>query len=220
MDILTTGDVDAATQILAAGRLVAVPTDRWYMLCARVSDTQATAAIRTAKRRPAHKPLLLVIGTPATARELFGLTADAQALIGGLWPGDLALRLPWRPDHAVPEAIGAPALVSCPDGILGQLARAVGEPLAASAVSISPPHASPDDQPALTVAEVAAFKTRRSAPIAAVIDGGICPQGQHMTIIDCPAGGPTVVRREGTVHPRAVRAALGSALLPGGQHVG
>ncbi|MEU2856104.1 L-threonylcarbamoyladenylate synthase [Streptomyces syringium] len=220
MDILAPGDVGTAAQAMAAGHLVAVPTSRWYMLCARASDTRATAAIYAAKRRPARKPLLLVIGAPATARQLFDLTDDAHALIGGLWPGDLALRLPWFPGHPAPEAIGAPALVGCPDGVLGQLARRVGEPLAASAVSLSPPHASPADHPALTVADVAAFDTGQSARIAAVIDGGICRQGQHMTIVDCPANGPTAIRREGTVHTRAVHAALGGAHLAGGQHVG
>ncbi|KAB7835774.1 L-threonylcarbamoyladenylate synthase [Streptomyces mobaraensis] len=208
MDILTPQHIDRAAAMLADGRLVAVPTARWYMLCARADHPSAIEAIFRAKQRPADKPLLLVIDQPARAQQLFQLTGDAHTLMNRLWPGDLALRLPWQPGHNAPAGIGAPALVSCPDKTLGHLVQDARVPLAASAVSISPPHAGTDDHPALTIADVAAFNTRTCAGITAVIDGGICPLAQHMTIVDCPIDAAARMHRPGTVHPRAVAAAL------------
>ncbi|MCC9707346.1 Sua5/YciO/YrdC/YwlC family protein [Streptomyces sp. MNU76] len=208
MDVLTTTQLDTAAELLGGGAVVAVPTPRWYMLIARAADPAAAATILRVKQRPEHKPLLLLVDALSTAEDRFLLSADACTLARRLWPGDLALRLPWRTDAKRLPAIGAPALVGCPDGILGQLLHLTGEPLSAAACSISTPAATADDHPALTADQVAAFDTQAAAGIAAVVDGGICPQGRHMTIVDCPHGQSARLHREGTVHSRAVAAAL------------
>lgn len=218
MDILTPNQCPDAARLLAAGQVVAVPTPRWYMLCARAADPTATNAVFRAKQRPYTKPLLLLLDSPVTAEALFDLSGDARQLVGGLWPGDLALRLPWKPGAEPVAAIGSPALVGCPEGILGRLVALAGEPLAAAVCSISTPSAGETDRPALTSAQVAAFEETTGAGIAAVVDGGICPHGRHMTIVDCPAGAAARLEREGTVHTRAVEAALTPAA--GGQNVG
>ncbi|WP_405388101.1 Sua5/YciO/YrdC/YwlC family protein [Streptomyces sp. NBC_01102] len=217
MDILTLDQLPDAARLLGAGQVVAVPTPRWYMLCARAADPTATSAVLRAKQRPRTKPLLLLLDNPATAETLFDLSADARLLTGGLWPGDLALRLPWKPAVEPVAAVGSPALVGCPDGILGELVALVGEPLAAAVCSISTPAAGDADHPALTTGQVVVFERTTGAGITAVVDGGICPHGRHMTIVDCPAGASARLEREGTVHSRAVEAALAPA---GGPHVG
>ncbi|MCX4530994.1 L-threonylcarbamoyladenylate synthase [Streptomyces sp. NBC_01669] len=217
MDILSPAQLPDAVRLLTAGLVVAVPSPRWYMLCARAADSAATAAVFRAKQRPTAKPLLLLLDTPASTETLFNLSSDARLLVRGLWPGDLALRLSWKPGTEPIAAVGSPALVGCPDGILGQLVALAGEPLAAAVCSISTPAAGDADHPALTASQVAAFQRTTGAGIAAVVDGGICPHGRHMTIVDCPAGAAARLEREGTVHARAVEAALTPA---GGPHVG
>ncbi|WP_255306181.1 L-threonylcarbamoyladenylate synthase [Streptomyces sp. Wb2n-11] len=217
VDVLTPNQLPDAARLLAAGQMVAVPTPRWYMLCARAADPAATSAVFRAKQRPGTKPLLLLLDSPATAETLFDLSDDAHLLTGGLWPGDLALRLPWKPGVEPVEAVGSPALVGCPDGVLGQLVALAGKPLAAAVCSISTSAAGDEDHPALTADQVIAFDRTTRAGIAAVVDGGICPHGRHMTIVDCPAGAAARLHREGTVHARAVEAALAPA---GGPHVG
>ncbi|MFB6504258.1 L-threonylcarbamoyladenylate synthase [Streptomyces sp. NPDC002466] len=217
MDVLTPDQLPDAARLLAAGKVVAVPTPRWYMLCARAADPAATSAVFRAKQRPATKPLLLLLDNPATTDALFDLSDDARLLTGGLWPGDLALRLPWKPGVEPVAAVGSPALVGCPDGVLGQLVALAGEPLAAAVCSISTPTAGDEDHPALTAGQVVAFDRTTGAGITAVVDGGICPHGRHMTIVDCPAGAAARLHREGTVHARAVEAALAPA---GGPYVG
>ncbi|MFF4673995.1 L-threonylcarbamoyladenylate synthase [Streptomyces sp. NPDC001279] len=217
MDVFTPTQLSDAARLLAAGEVVAVPTPRWYMLCARAADLAATNAIFRAKQRPGTKPLLLLLDSPATAETLFDLSDDARLLAGGLWPGDLALRLPWKSGVEPVTAVGSPALVGCPDGVLGRLVALVGESLAAAVCSISTPTAGDEDHPALTAGQVVAFDRTAGAGIAAVVDGGICPHGRHMTIVDCPASTAARLHREGTVHARAVEAAL----APGGEpHVG
>ncbi|WP_123527103.1 L-threonylcarbamoyladenylate synthase [Streptomyces sp. 840.1] len=217
MDVLTPTQLPDTVQLLAAGQVVAVPSPRWYMLCARAADPAATSTVFRAKQRPTAKPLLLLLDSPATAETLFNLSGDARLLARGLWPGDLALRLPWKQGTEPIAAVGSPALVGCPDGILGQLVALAGEPLAAAVCSISTPAAGDADHPALTAGQVSAFQRTTAAGIAAVIDGGICPHGRHMTIVDCPSGAAARLEREGTVHARAVEAALTPAGEP---HVG
>lgn len=217
VDVLTPDQLPDAARLLAAGQMVAVPTPRWYMLCARAADPAATNAVFRAKQRPTAKPLLLLLDSPGTAEALFDLSDDARLLAGGLWPGELALRLPWKLGAGTVAAVGSPALVGCPDGILGRLVALAGEPLAAAVCSISTPAASEKDHPALTTGQVAAFERATGAGIAAVVDDGICPHGRHMTIVDCPADAAARLEREGTVHARAVEAALAPT---GGPHVG
>ncbi|MET8557097.1 Sua5/YciO/YrdC/YwlC family protein [Streptomyces sp. NPDC004959] len=208
MDVLAPDQLPLAAQLLRTGRLVAMPTPRWYMLCARATDFLATRAIFHVKQRPETKPLLLLLDSTTRGDALFDLSDDARLLMEHLWPGDLALRLPWKPGAEPIAAVGSPALVGCPDGILGRLFSTVGEPLAAAVCSISTPAAGVADHPALTVAQVAAFDRRAKAGIAAVVDGGICPHGRHLTVVDCPVDAAARVHREGTVHARAVEAAL------------
>ncbi|MCA1223874.1 L-threonylcarbamoyladenylate synthase [Streptomyces sp. 8L] len=217
MDVLTPDQLPAAVRLLAAGQVVAVPTPRWYMLCARVADPAATDAVFRAKQRPSTKSLLLLLDSPATAEVLFDLSVDARLLAGALWPGELGLRLPWKPGAKTVAAVGSPALAGCPDGMLGRLVGLAREPLAAAVCSISTPAADERDHPALTAAQVAVFERTAKAGIAAVVDGGICPHGRHMTIVDCPADAPARLEREGTVHARAVEVALTPS---GGPHVG
>lgn len=217
VDVLTPDQLPGAARLLGTGQVVAVPTPRWYMLCARAANPAATNAVFRAKQRPTDKPLLLLLDSPATAEDLFDLSCDARLLAGALWPGDLALRLPWKPGAGTVAAVGSPALAGCPDGILGRLVALTGEPLAAAVCSISTPAAGERNHPALTAAQVAAFERTTEAGIAAVVDGGICPHGRHMTIVDCPADAPARLEREGTVHARAIEAAL---TPPGGPHVG
>lgn len=72
---------------------------------------------------------------------------------------------------------------------MGALARAVRGLLAATTVNVSG-DAGPDDRgPAITLAEVEEFLTGAGLD-AVVMDGGVCPAANHLTIVDC-ASDPT-----------------------------
>ena len=69
--------------------------------------------------------------------------------------------------------------------------------------------AGPSDRgPAISVAEVKEFLTEAGLSVSVVIDGGVCPAANHMTIVDCSSEKATMVRA-GVVHERAIEAALG-----------
>ncbi|WP_229076588.1 hypothetical protein, partial [Actinoplanes sp. DH11] len=62
--------------------------------------------------------------------------------------------------------------------------------------------------PSITLQEVLDFVTSAEADIPIVVDGGVCPLANHLTIVRCAADGAEMTR-EGVVHPRAVAAVLG-----------
>ncbi len=83
-------------QAVDRARQVVVPTRRWYMLCADSGDPGACARIFAVKGRPRERPLALVWPRTADPGERFVVSPAARRLMLALWPGDLALALPWR----------------------------------------------------------------------------------------------------------------------------
>ncbi|MBF6259880.1 L-threonylcarbamoyladenylate synthase [Nocardia farcinica] len=215
MKIIEPTQLDVAVDAVAAGQLVIVPTHRWYMICADARDAVACDRIYEGKRRPATKPLALVVRSQSEAADLFVFSDDAHRLAAAFWPGDLALILPWRDTengkrHA---AVGSPnALVVNETGLLGELAACSPVPIAATSANISGAPGTVDGPgPSITLAEVQEFVDRSSIEIAACVDGGICPTADHLTVIDC-TGARAVITRPGLVHERAIVAALRDGL--------
>lgn len=208
-------DLGAATKAIEAGGLVVVPTIRWYMICAAADNPAAYNAIRLGKKRPTSKPLALVVPSLTQCRELFGLTPEAEVLAAAFWPGDLALLLPWQ--NAVDEkrygVVGSPALTTYAPGVLGALAASTQTLIAATTVNVSGDAGPSDRGPAITLAEVSEFLDV-SGLDAMVIDGGICPAANHLTIVDCTKPDTALVR-SGMVHPRALSCALGRDITLG-----
>ncbi|MET7663179.1 hypothetical protein ABZT51_20195 [Streptomyces sp. NPDC005373] len=59
----------------------------------------------------------------------------------------------------------------------------------------------------MTLEEVHAFLAASGLTVS-IVDGGVCPAANHMTIVDCFTSEARLVRT-GLVHQRAVTAALG-----------
>ncbi|MFD4136543.1 L-threonylcarbamoyladenylate synthase [Streptomyces goshikiensis] len=212
MQVIPPTDIDTAAAAIEAGRLVVVPTARWYMICADAANPDAYKAVLEGKQRPKNKPLALVVPHQDRARDLLEFTPDAERLAAAFWPGDLALFLPWRnpADADRYTVVGSPALTTHAPGPLGALAQAVPGLLAATTVNVSG-DAGPDDRgPAITLAEVEEFLTGTGLD-AVVMDGGVCPAANHLTIIDCTSDQTHLVRA-GLVHPRAIASVIGRAL--------
>jgi L-threonylcarbamoyladenylate synthase len=136
------------------------------------------------------------------------LTPHAAALASAFWPGHLALILPWSDlEHGRRHlAVGVPnALVTQAPGLLGDLAKKARVPIAATTVNISGTRAEPG--PAITPAEVASFVDQTDVAPAYLIDGGICPIANHLTIVDCTTDIAKIIR-SGVVHDRAIGTAI------------
>lgn len=79
---------------LAAGELVAVPTETVYGLAANALDADACAKIFTAKGRPATDPLIVHLFSARQLAEVCTPNAAALRLAEAFWPGPLTMVLP------------------------------------------------------------------------------------------------------------------------------
>jgi L-threonylcarbamoyladenylate synthase len=218
--LVNAGDpsVAEAARILAAGGLVAFPTETVYGHGADARDGEAIARLYAAKGRPAFNPLIAHVASAAAARKLGRFDAAAERLAAAFWPGPLTLVLPKAADCPV-AALATAGLdsvaVRLPQHPVAQeLLRAFGGPVVAPSANRSG-HVSPT-----TAAHVLADLGGR---IDLIVDGGATPVGLESTIVACLGesfGEPTLLRPGGV--PRAaieevLGASLADASAPRGQ---
>ncbi len=194
-----------AVRILAAGGLVAFPTETVYGLGADASNGAAVARLYEAKGRPSFNPLIAHVADLAAARALARLDADALQLAGALWPGPLTLVLPKAAGCPVAELATAgleTIAVRVPDhAVARQILAGLRRPVVAPSANRSG-HVSPT-----TAAHVLADLGGR---IDLIVDGGATPVGVESTIVDC-LGAP-ILLRPGGVPREAIEHALGRRL--------
>ncbi len=172
--------VAAAARCLAAGGLVAFPTETVYGLGADATNATAIARLYQAKGRPAFNPLIAHVRDIAAARQIARFDASATALAEAFWPGPLTLVLPKRKDCAVADlatagletiAIRVPA-----HPVAREILRAFGGPVVAPSANLSG-HVSPT-----TAAHVQSDLAGR---IDLIVDGGPVEVGVESTIVGC-----------------------------------
>ena len=194
-----------AARVLAAGGLVAFPTETVYGLGADATSGPAVARLYDAKGRPAFNPLIAHVVDVADAERLACFDADAARLAKDFWPGPLTLVLPKAAGCPVAElamagldtiAVRVPA-----HEVARDILAAFGKPVAAPSANRSG-HVSP------TCAEhVAADLAGR---IDLIVDGGATPVGVESTIVACL--GEPVLLRPGGLPRAAIERSLGRSL--------
>jgi L-threonylcarbamoyladenylate synthase len=194
-----------AARVLAAGGLVAFPTETVYGLGADATSGPAVARLYDAKGRPAFNPLIAHVVDVADAERLACFDADAARLAKAFWPGPLTLVLPKAAGCPVAElatagldtiAVRVPA-----HKVARDILAAFGNPVVAPSANRSG-HVSP------TCAEhVAADLAGR---IDLIIDGGATPVGVESTIVACL--GEPVLLRPGGLPRAAIERSLGRSL--------
>ena len=197
--ILPSGEaaVAAAARALAAGALVAFPTETVYGLGADATNPAAIARLYQAKGRPAFNPLISHVGELAAARRIGRFDATALKLAEAFWPGPLTLVLPKTAGCAVAELATAgleTIAIRIPShDIARAILRAFGGPVVAPSANLSG-HVSPT-----TAAHVQSDLDGR---IDLIVDGGPVEVGVESTIVGCfeepmllrPGGLPQPVR--------------------------
>lgn len=206
--LLAASDVGEAAALLAAGDLVAFPTETVYGLGGDAWNGRAVAAIFAAKGRPRFNPL--ICHYPEAEAAFAEVAADhrARRLAARFWPGPLTLVLPRRPGCRVDLLAGAgldTLAVRVPAHPLAlDLLRRVGRPLAAPSANrsggVSP----------TTAAHVLAELDGR---IAAVLEGGPCAVGIESTVVELGPEG-AVLLRPGGVPAAAIAAEIGPLARP------
>ncbi len=185
-----------AVRCLAAGGLVAFPTETVYGLGADATNGQAVARLYEAKGRPAFNPLIAHVVDLEAAQALARFNADAARLAERFWPGPLTLVLPKAAGCPVAELATAgldSIAVRVPNHAVAQkILGGFGKPVVAPSANRSG-HVSPT-----TAAHVLADLRGR---IDLIVDGGSTPVGVESTIVAC-------LGRTGAAAPRR-RAARG-----------
>jgi L-threonylcarbamoyladenylate synthase len=207
-----TADAEAiaeAARLLAAGGLVAFPTETVYGLGADASDGAAVARLYAAKSRPSFNPLIAHVASAAAARKLAQFDAATARLADAFWPGPLTLVLPKAAQCPVADLATAgldSVAVRVPAHPIAQdILRSFGGPVVAPSANRSG-HVSPT-----TAAHVLADLDGR---IDLIVDGGATPVGVESTIVACLAqsfGAPALLR-PGGVPREAIERVLGQPL--------
>ncbi|MCG2625093.1 threonylcarbamoyl-AMP synthase [Bradyrhizobium sp. WYCCWR 13023] len=205
--ILPAGEAgaQAAARTLAAGGLVAFPTETVYGLGADAANATAVAHIYSAKGRPAFNPLIAHVPDLAAARRIGRFDARALRLAEAFWPGPLTLVVPKTDDCPVSDlatagldtvAIRIPA-----HPVAEAILRTFGGAVVAPSANISG-HVSP------TLA--AHVESDLAGRIDLIIDGGPVAVGVESTIVGCFEA-PMLLRPGGLSRER-IEAVLGAPL--------
>jgi L-threonylcarbamoyladenylate synthase len=179
--------IEQAAELLAAGDLVALPTETVYGLGAAALDPIACAKIFEAKQRPLNDPLIVHLPDMQWLERLAGHTALVLRLAQAFWPGPLTLVLPRK--KMVPDLVTAGqltvALRMSAHPVFQQVSKLYGSPIAAPSANrfgrISPTTASH------VISELA-------GRVPLIVDGGPCIHGIESTIVRVREQGVEILR--------------------------
>jgi L-threonylcarbamoyladenylate synthase len=200
--------------VLAAGGLVAIPTDTVYGIAVALSTPGGIERLFAAKSRPPDKAIALLLADPDQAQDIGSLNAAATCLATAFWPGGLTLVVPRRTDRPLPAALTGGALAPGAIPTVGlrvpdhdaprALARAVGPLPTTSANRSGEPEA----------ADAREIEERLGDAIDLILDGGPAVGGPASTVVDATTG-TVLILRSGAVAEADIEACLTSNNLPG-----
>lgn len=200
--------LEVAVSLLAAGQVVALPTETVYGLGADARNEAAVQQIFTAKGRPSDNPLIVHV---ANARQLEELVVDVQAyvydLIEAFSPGPITYVL--QSNGSVAPSVTASLStvgIRIPNHPLAlHLLEKCGFPIAAPSANVS-------GKPSPT--EARHVLDDLSGKIAGVIDGGSAKSGLESTVVDCTGPVP-VILRPGEIKAAQIESVVGAVEISG-----
>ena len=196
---------EAAARTLAAGGLVAFPTETVYGLGADAANATAIAHLYAAKGRPAFNPLIAHVADIPAARRIGRFDARALALAEAFWPGPLTLVVPKIEGCPVADLATAgldTVAIRIPAHPVAQaILRAFGGAVVAPSANISG-HVSPT--------QAGHVESDLTGRIDLIIDGGPVAVGVESTIVGCFET-PMLLRPGGLSRER-IEAVLGATL--------
>ncbi|MCK1714452.1 MULTISPECIES: L-threonylcarbamoyladenylate synthase [unclassified Bradyrhizobium] len=197
---------EAAARRLAAGGLVAFPTETVYGLGADAANAAAVAHLYAAKGRPAFNPLIAHVADLAAAQAIGWFDARALRLAEAFWPGPLTL--------VVPKTDGCPVADLATAGLDTVAIRIPAHPVAQAILhafggAVVAPSANFSGHVSPTLA--AHVESDLAGRIDLIVDGGPVEVGVESTIVGC-FDKPRLLRPGGLSRER-IEAVLGLPLL-------
>lgn len=194
--------IDEAARLLAAGELVAIPTETVYGLAADAMNGEAVSSIYIAKGRPSDNPLIVHIADFKDWGPLVThIPENAQKLAEAYWPGPLTIILP--ASEKVPKVVTG--------GLTTVAVRFPSHPIAQAVIlrsgcPLAAPSANRSGSPSPTNAQ--RVTEDMDGRIAAILDGGNCDVGVESTVIDLCHTPPRLLR-PGGITPAMLEEVLG-----------
>jgi L-threonylcarbamoyladenylate synthase len=192
---------DEARRALAAGAVLALPTETFYALAVDPFNPAALAVLFTLKARSAAKPVLVLVAGPEMLSQMVRSVPEAaMRLMAFFWPGPLTLILPARPELplALTGGTGTIGVRQPRQPLICRLMASLGMPVTGTSANRS-------GLEPLTTAEAVAREFGDGVEL--ILDAGPCPGGLPSTIVDVTAIPPRLVRA-GAVPPATLREIL------------
>jgi L-threonylcarbamoyladenylate synthase len=200
--------ISLAAARLAAGDLIAFPTETVYGLGANALLGTSVARIFEAKGRPQFNPLIVHLADGSAVHQHAHMSDEAAKLADAFWPGPLTLVLRRRSKTEINELVSAGgetiALRVPAHPVARALLNRAGCPVAAPSANLSG-RISPT-----TAAHVHASLGWR---VDCILDGGHCPGGLESTIVDMTEDLP-VLLRSGLLERESISAVVGDVADP------
>ena len=181
--------LEEGARLLAAGELVAFPTETVYGLGANALDDEAVGRIFAAKGRPAINPLIAHFFDLARAEVHAEFDEDARRLAEAFWPGPLTLVLPRRPESGLVDRATA--------GLATVGVRIPGHPAARALIErVDFPVVAPSANRSGALSPTLATHVAKSlgSGVALILDAGPCTVGLESTVLDLTGDAPEVLR--------------------------
>lgn len=192
-----------AAAALAAGGIVAFPTETVYGLGGDAGNTEAVRRIFAAKGRPSDNPLIVHVADMSAVDLLATGVSDIERLLmEAFWPGPLTLVLPVR-EGAVSTLVTAGLDTVAVRVPAHDTARRL---IAASGCPIAAPSANRSGRPSPTLA--AHVREDLDGRIDGVLDGGPTGVGLESTVVQV-TGDRVHILRPGGVTREMLQQALG-----------
>jgi L-threonylcarbamoyladenylate synthase len=181
-----------AAGVIAAGGVVALPTESFYGLAVHALDEKAVERLLSVKKRREDHPILILIPSADVLGDyVLQIPPVAHRLIKAFWPGGLTMVFKAKPI--------LPSLVTAGTGKIG--VRVPSHPVAtelarAAGVAITGTSANVTGEPACT--DPGELLKALGSQVDIILDGGKTAGGRGSTVLDVTVF-PPVILREGMV---------------------
>lgn len=182
-------DTTEAGTLLAAGKLVAFPTETVYGLGGAIDVPGTVERIFAAKGRPSDNPLIVHVADRSVLESVvLDIPQMAHEFMEAFWPGPLTLvfkKQPWVSD-AVTAGLASVAVRAPASPVAQQILQACQRPVAA-------PSANRSGRPSATTWQ--SVYEDLNGKIDAIFQGEACTVGIESTVVDCTGEQPELLRR-------------------------
>jgi L-threonylcarbamoyladenylate synthase len=207
-----------ASRVLAAGGLVAFPTDTVYGIAVALDARGGIERLFAAKQRPPDRAIALLLADADQAAQIGELNQAATALAQGFWPGGVTLVVPRRAGRELPAAlVGIASSNGKPSSALETVGLRVPDhdaprALAAAVGPLPTTSANRSGEPEARDADE--LEAQLGDSVDLILDGGPATGGPPSTVIDA-TGEIVRILREGAIGIDRIERCLASAHLPG-----